>query len=796
MNKNEIFPCEIQEKTKEIIKAAAVRENVSEFSILSSAILAAVRRYTGCDKANLNVRSAGSSTMAEIDLPSTLTMSDLFKQLHLKLGEIAGSSQAGGCDIEIELPGDVMRPVMRGLNESTDSEAAILFRFENAGEKTFCKIVYSGKYYPDKLLPQMARHFINVLSNAVESAEVQIKSIAMLDAEDHAENRRRGTGPKIEIEKKCAHRFFEEQAAEYPDATALIYGKQRMSYKELNARANAIGHFLQSLGVGPETIVGIGMERNTPAIICMMAILKAGGAFVFINTNEPDARIREMLSSAQISLVITESSLKRKFGYEGLRVIDYAQFAEYPEENTSNVVSEVTVYNTAFITFTSGYTGKPKGVKGTHLCIATQLDFSKFLYEKNAANVVCSLHFPLSFGAVVGGIFLPLCCGIPLAIIREGEEKDPYKFACHIGEHKVNSIIAAPALARQLYGLNSEARKLLESVEHIGLAGAEIIAVLAREIKQAMPQVKISVGYAGSEIGIAAFGKVIEDADLKDDERIPLGEKPGPNMQTYIVDRDMNEVPAGVPGELCVSARYISPGYVGMPELTARRFIPNPFTDDEEFNLMYRTGDILRYRFDDRIEYIGRADNEVKIRGFRIDIEEAEAVLRNHEAIEEAVVTIDKGKYSERLVAWIVRKPEAEIDISELRRHIKKYLPDYMVPSLFIFMKQLPLNANGKIDRMALSFDAAEHAASSGGREMPRNQLESAVSDIWRKMLEQELGIHDDFLDLGGDSIQAGLISLEIREQFNVEIPIIMFFEDLTVAKLAEIIYSTQENGD
>jgi len=309
-----------------------------------------------------------------------------------------------------------------------------------------------------------------------------------------------------------------------------------------------------------------------------------------------------------------------------------------------------------------------------------------------------------------------------------------------------------------------------------------------------MPNATITAGYSCSEIGLAAFDRLIVDDDLNEQERIPMG-RPGPNSRTYILDRDMNIVPDGIPGELYYSAPYLSRGYIGMPELTARRFLPNPFTDSEGFSRMYRTGDILRRRFDGEVEYIGRADSEVKIRGFRVEIEEVESVIRNHEEIDDAVVTVDKGKFSERLVAWAVRKPEAEVDIPELRRHIQKSLPAYMVPSIFIFMKQLPLNAHGKIDRASLSFDTTERLTESVNYESPRNQIESILTDIWAEMLELErISVHDDFLDLGGESIQAGLIAVEIRDRFNVEIPIIMFFEGMTIATLAEEIYQIQES--
>jgi len=273
-------------------------------------------------------------------------------------------------------------------------------------------------------------------------------------------------GAIVEIGKKCVHHLFEEQAAKNPKATALICDKQRMSYEELNARANNIGHYMQSLGVGVGTMVGIGMERCIEAIICILAILKTGGAYVIVNPKYPVARIEEMLADAQISLLITKSSLKAGFNYKDLRIIDYDQFSDCTNEKTVNVVSDVTIDDAAYSAFTSGTSGKPKGIIGKHLSIATFVKYCTFFYKEdaskeNASDEVSALLSPLDFGASVGTMFMPLCNGKPLAIIPTGEEKDPYKFARRIYEHKITSFIMTTALARQLCALKDEGRKLL-----------------------------------------------------------------------------------------------------------------------------------------------------------------------------------------------------------------------------------------------------------------------------------------------------------------------------------------------
>ena len=464
-----------REISSEGVKTTA-GENVSTAAIVT-AIAALVYRYTGCENVKLNVKTAYSEAAIEIDVArKAITAGQLFRQSHLKLKDISGLS-AGTSDITIELPGAVMRPVMRSINESADSEATILLQRENAQTdkgRIDCKFVYSGKHYSGELIQQMARHFKNILSDMTERPNVEIKDIAMLDTQEIAAILKRGMGEVVSTRKKCAHHLFEEQAAKNPDATALICDEQKMSFADLNSRANVIGRYLQDLGVCSGTMVGVGIERSIEAVVCILAIFKTGAAYAIIDPEYPAARIEEMLSDAHISLLITKSSSKSKFDSEGLRIIDYEQFLEYTKEDAVNVVSDVTVNDAAYITFTSGSTGKPKGIIGMHLSVSTLLYYSQFFYKDGISGKVSGLLSPLGFGASVCGVFLPLCNGVPLVIIPNGEEKDPHKFACRVYEHKITSFIITTALARQLCELNDEGKKLLQPVKHAGIGGAEI----------------------------------------------------------------------------------------------------------------------------------------------------------------------------------------------------------------------------------------------------------------------------------------------------------------------------------
>jgi amino acid adenylation domain-containing protein len=442
----------------------------------------------------------------------------------------------------------------------------------------------------------------------------------------------------------------------------------------------------------------------------------------------------------------------------------------------------VTVDNAAYVLFTSGSTGKPKGVVGIHRSISYLYGFGRFGYATESEPDVCCLNAPLGFLGAMSGLLLPLCCGLPVIIIPNGQEKDPQALASIIHKTGITNFTMVPALLKQLSTLGEKAKSLLKTVKRVGVSGSALDRDTITAFRKIMPQATLAVGYASTELGTVVFGHLV---DLKNDGKkgpVPLG-RTGPNTRAYILDRYMNHVPIGAPGELYIAADHIARGYAGQPELTADRFLPDPFVPGKR---LFRTGDIMRFRFDGEVEYLGRSDNQVKVRGFRVELGEIESSLAACSGVNDAVVVKNEQGKSQRLVAYIVKKPGTDLSIATLREHLQRRLPWYMIPSAFFFLKQLPLTTNGKIDRYALSLESLERPELETVYTPPTAGIETELIKIWQTVLGIEhIGIHDEFLEIGGESILAAVIAEKIHERFSVEIPLPLFFSNLTVAALA-----------
>lgn len=611
-----------------------------------------------------------------------------------------------------------------------------------------------------------------------------------LSPEEEARIHEWGNSPRQQYESKSVRELFEEQVSSTPEKIALRFLKETITYAKLNSHANRVAHYLRKFGAGPEVVVGVEMGRSIEAIICILGILKTGAAYAIMNPEYPISRLKEMVRDASIGLILSNSRSAGNTIYGEAHIINYKQLPDNCE-GIANIASNISLDNAAYVSFTSGSTGKPKGVIGIHRSISHLIGLSRFHYNEKLEQEVCCLNAPLSFGSTVAMLFMPLCCGFLLVVIPDGDEKDPRKFARAVQENQITSLTMVPSLISQLCSLGDVARAMLKSVRKVALAGAAVTQDLMDKVRSLMPQAQIVIGYAASEIGAVAVAGP-EGGDWK--ESILLG-RPAHDTQIYILDHDMNLVPIGVPGELCVASSHLARGYIGRPELTAERFVPNPFGCSAGERL-YRTGDLVKFRSDGQVEYLGRLDTEVKVRGFRVELTEIESALARYEAIEEAVVIGDGRESSQRLVAYVVRKREKEANVTAIRKYLQERLPDYMVPSLFVFLDSLPLNPHGKVDREALPLRGADRPVVDGQYEGPRDFVEAAVTHIWETALGfEQIGIHDDFLDIGGDSLIAALIASEIRERFAVEIPLPLFFENLTIADLATEISRSQDGS-
>lgn len=640
------------------------------------------------------------------------------------------------------------------------------------------------RFYSPEVLEQITGHLRNLLADMTAHPKRRVSNAPMLSPNEVHRLTVEWNGAVLPYEERCIHEFFEDQVVRTPEAVALRFQDKTLNYHELNVRANTLAHRLRDLGAKPDVVVGIGMERSLQAAVCIMAVLKSGAAYTVIAPDSPTPRMKDIVSLSGVKIVLAEVEYASRFAGLGAKVMAVDVLSDAPERQAfpENIDSKATVDNAVYVLFTSGSTGKPKGVVGIHRSIAHLFGFGRFSY---AEDDVCCLSAPLDFLGAVAGLLMPLGCGLPVVIVPDGQEKDPHALAEIIHRTGITNLTMVPALLKQLSTLGSRARNRLRSVRRVGLGGSALDRETIDVFCRILPQAMLSVGYASTEIGSVAFGHFV---DLKKDGRkgpTPLG-RPGPNARVYILDRYMNPVPVGVPGELYIAGDHIARGYAGEPELTAERFLPDPFAKATEKRL-FRTGDIMRFRPDGEVEYLGRADNQVKVRGFRVELGEVESALLACPEVAEAVVVKNETEKSQRLVAYVVRKSGVRVGAEGLRDYLRERLPGFMIPSAFFFLRQMPLSSNGKVDRYALSQSRLERPALENAYASATSESQAELVEIWQTVLGvKRVGIHDEFLEIGGESILAAVIAEKIAEKFSVEIPLPLFYSNLTVAALAE----------
>jgi amino acid adenylation domain-containing protein len=757
-----------------------------------------LQRYIGESCVSLGVRLGTASNFddLETDLSGYPSVRELLNKVcetmksKPNLNEILNSAEQD--KIEISFPWRLMRPLMKDRIVSECQDGLILqCRRDKSG--LHCTLRYETSLYQDELAAQMAGHIKILLKEMIENLDARCTDLQMLSQEEFSKIVYDWNQPELNYEKKCFPELFREQATRSPHATALVCDDQALTYSELDLRSNSVAHYLHQLGTGPEVVIGVGMGRSLDAIIGILGILKTGAAYCAIDPDYPIARREEIAAEAGISFIITNSEYANRFKIKGLQAIVIDDLVK-KEETAQDLHYSLTMDNAAYITFTSGSTGKPKGVVGTHRSIAVLCRLCRLPSGKEKGEAGC-LNTPLSFSSSISTLLMSVCCGILLVVIPVGKERDPKTLALAVKKHRITNLTMVPSLLRQLFSLGSEGRRMLDSVKMVGLSGAEVTWDLVEPFQQIMPNAKLTAGYASSEICVIAFGSFVDIEGKSKGGRIPLG-RPMPGVQVLVLDDNMSPSPIGVPGELYIGSAHLARGYVGQPVLTAERFLPNPFSLSSGAR-MYRTGDIVRRRFDGELEYLGRTDNQVKIRGFRIELEEIEVVLKNHPEIEDAVVAPEKDEISERLAAFVVMKSGFEIKISQLREYMEQHLPFYMLPARFIVLERLPMTPNGKIDRQTLPSAPLKQITPDVYHEGAHDPIQADLLEIWQISLGLgNIGIHDEFLELGGDSLVAVQIALRIREHFGVEIPVPLFFGDMTIASLADEIRMLQESNE
>jgi len=603
---------------------------------------------------------------------------------------------------------------------------------------------------------------------------------------------------------KCIHQLFEEQVQRMPDAVAVVFEGKQLTYLELNVRANQLARYLQGLGVGPEVLVGICVERSIEMIMGLLGILKAGGAYLPLDAEYPQERLQFMLQDAQVSVLLTQEQLIKKLPEHQAKLLcmdtDWHLIAKSSQHN---LTTDTQATNLAYVIYTSGSTGKPKGVTIPHRAVNRLVLNTNYINLQPSDVVAFASNF--SFDAATFEIWGTLLNGASLAVITKDVAVSPDDFAAQILKQGITVLFLTTALFNLLA---REVPSAFQSLRNLLFGGEAVEPKWVKEVlKKGSPQRLLHV-YGPTENTTFTSWYLVEDVP-EEGATIPIG-RPIANTQVYILDEELQPVPVGAKGELHIGGAGLARGYLNRPELTNEKFIPNPFDNSK----LYKTGDLARYLPNGNIEYLGRIDNQVKIRGFRIELSEIEAVLKQHPAVLETALVMQQDVSGHKyLVACIVPRESGAISRSDLRGFLKQKLPDYMIPGVFVMLDALPLTPNGKVDRRALHEYAETMALKESEIELSNlnidipaqnkqgdTELKTTRSDsigltlrfLVAKLLQidiNEIDASATFLDLGTDSLLLLEAVRSIQSNFGVQVRIQQFFEELeTIDALATYI--------
>ncbi len=584
-------------------------------------------------------------------------------------------------------------------------------------------------------------------------------------------------------QSNCIHQLFTEQVERTPDNIAVVFNNQQLTYSELNVRANQLAHSLQKLGVGAEVLVGICVERSLEMLVGILGILKAGGAYVPLDPHYPQERLAFMLEDTQVSILLTQQHLLEGLPNHDAQTIcldtdtDWEAIAQESQEAPLPIA---TPENLAYVIYTSGSTGKPKGVAIAHRNLVHSTTARITYYQEPVSSFLLLSSF--AFDSSIAGIFWTLCCGGTLHLPEEGVQREVTKLIELISQNGVSHLLSLPSLYALI--LQQAKSEQLNSLRAVIVAGEYCPPELVEHHSQLQSEASLFNEYGPTEATV--WSSVYRCHSLETGTQISIGH-PIANTKIYILDSHLHPVPIGVSGEIYISGEGLARGYLNHPGITSEKFIPHPFSQQPGMRL-YKTGDLGRYVNDGNIEFLGRIDNQVKIRGFRIELGEIEALLNQHQGVQETVVIAREDvPGNKRLVAYVVPQSKSATTVNELRNFAKDKLPEFMVPSVVVLLKELPLSPNGKVDRKALPAPEQVRSDLIGEFVPPRTPVEETLTQIWAEVLKVEkVGIYDNFFELGGHSLLTTQLLAKVKETFNLDISLRSLLDKPTVEGLAE----------
>lgn len=807
------FSKELSDKIREFSR----REKKSLFVVLLAALKVLYFRYTnkpditiGCPFANRNqpgLEDVMGCCMNTLPLRTSFSEEDSFLKLLEKVREVtlgAHSNQEVSFEQIVEnihplrdgsfnplfqvsfmFQDPPMKLYLKGLECESEEVHTGTSKFDNTlwmwddPEGLTGLFEYNTDLFDQDTIDRMFDNYTTLLNNIVSSPDTGISKLDILSGKEKDTVINKWNSTDAEYPRNlCIHNLIETSAKRVPDNIAIEFDNKKITYNELNEKANQVAHYLIEKGVTADSLVGLFVERSIDMVVGLLGILKAGGAYVPMDPAFPQDRLAYMLEDAGIKILLTQQKLSGMFPqFNGNEICLDKDWDKISKHQNSNPAQKLSSRNLAYIIYTSGSTGKPKGVQIEHQSVVNFL-FS-MLNEPglNQSDILLSVT-TLSFDIAGLELYLPLIAGAKVVLASKENSVDGNALLNLIQTKKITIMQATPSTWRLMLpaGWN---KKLGIKI----LCGGEALPV---DLSNELIRLEDSLWnmYGPTETTIWSAVKKIDSTE----NQVLVG-KPIANTQFYILDRNNSPVPIGVAGELHIGGDGLARGYFNRPEFTKEKFITNPF-DENKKSFIYKTGDLVRFRSDGYIEFLGRLDHQVKIRGFRIELGEIESVLANHPDIKQAVVsTFQSGTGDVRLVSYLISKNGKTPSVNELREHIRGSLPEYMIPTHFEFLSEFPLTPNGKIDRKALPAPELIKSESTSGYLPPRDEVEIQLTSLWEKTLNvKPVGITDNFFELGGHSLLAAQLFAKIEKLFGVNIPLGVLFQAPTIESLSKII--------
>lgn len=648
----------------------------------------------------------------------------------------------------------------------------------NAGGGLAADFEYNTDLFNEDTVIRMAGHFNQLLSGAVKNPYLPLDDYEILTAEERKAILYDWNNTKEDLPDIISWtQLFEKQAALTPHAVAAVCGNQQMSYAELNENSNRVARYLQSCGVSAESIVGVYIDRSIDMLVALLGIQKAGAAYLPMDPIFPKERLAYMLEDADVNIILSEKELAATLPKHNARVICLDSEKKIISQcSAEDITLKKASNNLAYVIYTSGSTGKPKGVQIKQRSLINLLiSFAKKVEIKESDSLLAVTT--LSFDIAGLELYMPLICGAKVVIAQRDDVTDGNKLISILEQQKITVMQATPATWRLLIESGWTGSDNLKI-----LCGGEALPkdLLNRLFKKCKMLINV---YGPTETTIWSTMEIIEP----EPKTVYIG-KPIANTQVYVVDKSMNPVPIGVPGELLIGGDGLARGYMNLPELTKEKFIPDRFSKVSGA-LLYRTGDVVKFNSNGKLECIGRKDNQVKIRGFRIELGEIEALINMEQSVKESIVVAEElipGEYS--LAAYIIPASE-KVDTEVIRKNLREKLPNYMVPTYYVQIKSFPMTPNGKIDRKALPLPKRNNTAGTADLAVPSSDTEKQLQAIWKEVLKlDEIDINRNFFDLGGHSLLMAQVKSKIKSELNKEVSMLDLFKYPTIALLAAYI--------